>query len=74
MREKSRIDAPSPRSFHASCVYGPGLIIHGGVNSDQGAKSTSDWNLFDFGLVCWIRIKCVETITVGTFSQNITFI
>lgn len=46
-------------------MYGPGLIIHGGLNGDARAVATSDWHFFDFGLVCWIRVKCLETISVG---------
>lgn len=37
---------PYPRMSHASCIYGPCLIIHGGYNTEK-RRTYSDFSIFD---------------------------
>ena len=50
MRQRAVIDACPARSSHVGIVFGPGLIIHGGMARSDKQETLGDWHLFDFGL------------------------
>jgi hypothetical protein len=60
-RNLGRLAAPSPRAYYGSCIYGAGLLIWGGMDSYPGASTESDFNLFDFGLACWVKV-CIQEV------------
>lgn len=53
LKQKGVVTSPKPRTFHAGCVFGPGLLIHGG-QSGESLQTVDDWGFFDFGLGIWI--------------------
>jgi hypothetical protein len=59
----SAIYAPEPRAWHAGCVIGAGLFIHGGqgISTVNLNKSVilPDFHLFDLGLFSWIKLNIV---------------
>jgi hypothetical protein len=59
------VNPPFERGYHASCVYGPALIVHGGTGSYPGANPFSDWHMFDFGLGVWIEVQCLTVPKEG---------
>lgn len=57
LRNKAVVnEKPEARAHHAGAIFGPGLFMHGGINSD-GSRTLKDWNLFDFGLQVWLNCE-----------------
>ena len=61
-RQLAMLEYPSVRAYHASCVFGGGMFLHGGTDSRQGCQVLMDWHCFDFGLGVWIKISILELI------------
>jgi len=55
------------RAFHASCVFGSYLVVHGGVNIDE--KILRDLRIFQFKSSSWVHIEN-EGSVIGKLSHH----